>query len=68
MARPKLENRNDLKVKVNLTITPKQREMLVTLAQAKNTSASELLGKWIERECKALEKKEVKRQASQNQQ
>ena len=57
MSRPKLQNRNDVKIKINLTITPKQREMLVFLAENKNISASEMLGKWIERDFKAYEKK-----------
>ena len=57
MSRPKLQNRNDVKIKINLTITPKQREMLVFLAENKNISASEMLGKWFERDFKSYEKK-----------
>ena len=60
MGRPKLQNRSDIKVKINLTLTPKQREMLVTLTENKGISASELFGKWIERDFKALEKKAEK--------
>lgn len=60
MARPRIQNRNDIKIKVNLTITPQQREQLATLAQEKGISASELFGKWIEREFKASEKKKKK--------
>ena len=62
--RPKLQNRDDVKIKVNLTITPKQREMLVALSEAKNMSASELLGKWIERDYKSFEKKNMKQSES----
>lgn len=62
--RPKLQNRDDVKVKVNLTITPKQREMLVCLSETKGISASELLGKWIERDYKAFEKKNMKQSES----
>lgn len=61
MSRPKLQNRNDVKVKINLTITPSQREMLVKLTEAKGISASEMLGKWVERDYKALEKKTSKK-------
>lgn len=63
MARPKLKNRDDVKIKINLTITPKQREKLYELTQQKNISASELLGKWIEKDFKALEKKMQKEKA-----
>ena len=60
MARPRIQNRNDIKIKVNLTVTPQQREMLATLAQEKGISASELVGKWIEKEFKVSEKKKKK--------
>lgn len=62
--RPKLQNRDDVKIKVNLTITPEQRKMLVILSENKGVSASELLGKWIERDYKAFEKKNMKQSES----
>lgn len=62
MSRPKLKNRDDVKVKINLTITPSQRELFVSLAQNKGISASELLGKWIEREYRTMEKRNEKKE------
>lgn len=54
---PKVKVKKETKVKLSLTITPTQKEKLFTVCEKKNISASEYIGKWIEREYKKMEKK-----------
>lgn len=44
----------ETKVKLSLTITPTQKNKLWEICEAKNVSASDYIGKWIEQEYKKL--------------
>lgn len=60
MGRPRL-SKEESKVKVNFTFSPEQKEMLAFLAEQNQLSASQLLGKWIERNYKTFQTKHTKK-------
>lgn len=51
--------KRESKVKLNLTVTEKEKEMLFAVSESKNVSASELIGKWAAKEYRAMEKKKA---------
>ena len=55
MARPKLKEEN-LKVKINLTLSRETKNKLEKIREIKNQSASEIFETYIEKEWKKIEK------------